>query len=73
MKVAQHFDEAGFLGAAKYGEPTPGHMLQRFFEAMVPQDRRETLGDLVANGVLAAAGRLDCSRGEIPQDVLRRC
>ncbi len=61
--LAQHFDESGVLGAAKYGEPTPGHMLQRFFESMVPQDRTETLSGLVTHGVLTEAGGARLQQG----------
>ena len=48
---AQH-EAPGMLGLARFGEPTPVHMMARLFESMTEPDRLRALQSLQANGVL---------------------
>jgi hypothetical protein len=55
LAVAEAHDAPGLGPFARYGEPTPAHMLHRLMEGMGVEDRDATLDALAASGVLTAA------------------
>ncbi|MCA9549938.1 MAG: hypothetical protein KC933_07880 [Myxococcales bacterium] len=54
--VAEAHDTPSVGPFARFGEPTPGHMLHRLMEGMVPEDRARALDALEGSGVLTEAG-----------------